>query len=286
MSRLEWKFGEVRVVQVTENVIPMPVEAIFPGRTVEQVLAHKDWLFPHFIDAEGQLLLHIQSLLVESAGTRIVVDTCFGPEPPEDFAIGAVPGTKFLDDIAAAGFEREGVDLVVCTHLHVDHVGWHSMREGDRWVPTFPNARYIVSAPALEVWQTHDPEETASHGRREALDTVLDAGLVDAVPVDHRLTPEVRLLSTPGHTTGHVAVLIESGGERALVTGDLSHHPVQWAERDWGQAADHDVAEAIRTREWIMEDYGDKDVTVIGSHYTGPVVGRLTKKDGGRFVAV
>jgi glyoxylase-like metal-dependent hydrolase (beta-lactamase superfamily II) len=285
MPRLEWTFGEVRVSQVAESLIPMPVDAMFPGATTQQVLAHKDWLYPHFIDADGLLLMQQQSLLIESAGQKIVIDTCFGPEPPEEFAIGAVPGRKYLDDLAAAGFERTTVDLVVCTHLHVDHVGWHSMRDGDRFVPTFLNARYVVAAPALDVWTARDPAQTASHGRPEALDPVIDAGLVDAVPVDHRLTPQVRLLSTPGHTAGHVAVLIESGGARALVTGDLAHHPVQWAEPGWGQLADFDVPAAVRTRQRILDEYGDTGVTVIGSHYAGPVAGYLTKQDGGKFIA-
>lgn len=284
MSR-QWAIGDVRIGQVTESIVPMPVELVFPAGTAQQVLAHKDWLFPHFIDEQGQLLMHIQSLLIESVGTKIVVDTCMGPEPPEAFAIGAVPGTKYLDDLAAAGFERTSVDVVLATHLHVDHIGWHTMREGDTHVPTFPNARYVVTEPALDVWKAHDPEETAAHGKREALDPVLAAGLVDTVPVDHALTREVRLLATPGHTTGHVSLLIESKGERALVTGDLSHHPVQWAERGWGQITDVDVVTSTATRERILEEFGDSDVTVIGTHYAGPISGRLSKRDGGRFLA-
>lgn len=148
------------------------------------------------------------------------------------------------------------------------------MREGDTVVPTFPNARYIVAEPALQVWRDHDADATAAHGSTAAMEVPLAAGLVDVVATDHRLTDDVRLMSTPGHTTGQVPLMIESVGARALVTGDLTHHPVQWAEPSWGQATDHDVAESTRTRKSVLDEYGDTDVVLIGSHYAG----------GGRFL--
>ncbi|MFB6783250.1 MBL fold metallo-hydrolase [Streptomyces sp. NPDC056352] len=121
---------------------------------------------------------------------------------------------------------------VLCTHLHVDHVGWNTMRVGDRFEPTFPRARYLVTEPALSAWKKQVPAEVAAHGTLEAVQPLLDAGVVDAVPLDHHITDGVRLESTPGHTRGHVAVYIESQGQRALITGDLSHHPASgpsWA---------------------------------------------------------
>ncbi|MFF0038874.1 MBL fold metallo-hydrolase [Streptomyces mirabilis] len=284
MTSLSWVFGDIRVSQVTESVTPLPVEAVFPTATAQELEKHRDWLHPHFVDDEGRVLMTIQSLLIEADGKKIVVDTCVGNEPPEAYAMAAVPGTRYLDDLAAADFERTSVDYVLCTHLHIDHVGWNTMRVGDRFEPTFPRARYLVTEPALSAWKEQLPSETSAHGTLEAVQPLLDAGMVDAVPLDHRIAPGVWLESTPGHTRGHVSLRIESRGQRALITGDLSHHPVQWAEPEWGQLTDFDVAESTATRRRILDEYADTDVTIIGTHYSAPTAGRLTKKDGGRFV--
>ncbi|WP_432013590.1 MBL fold metallo-hydrolase [Streptomyces cucumeris] len=284
MGSLSWVFGDVRVAQVTESVVGVPVDVFFPVATAQELEKHREWLHPDFIDDDGMLRIAVQSLLIEADGRKIVVDTCIGNEPPEAHAQSAVSGTQYLDDLTAAGFERHTVDFVLCTHLHVDHVGWNTMRAGDHFEPTFPQARYLFSAPALSAWKEQLPTETPSHGTITSMQPLLDAEVVDAVPLDHRITDSVRLESTPGHTRGHVAVHIESQGQHALITGDLTHHPVQWAEPHWTHFSDVDGSASIATRRRIMDTYADTDVTIIGTHYAAPTVGRLTKKDGGRFI--
>ncbi|MFE2944564.1 MBL fold metallo-hydrolase [Streptomyces sp. NPDC059255] len=284
MKTPSWTIGNVHVGQVVESVTALPVDAVFPAGTPQKVDKHRDWLRPHFIDGDGQLLMTIRSILIESDGKKIVVDTCMGNEPPAAFAVGAVPGTQYLDDLAAAGFDRESVDYVLCTHLHVDHVGWNTMRTASGRQATFPHARYLFTEPAVAAWRDQDPTEIAAHGDREAIQPLLDAGLVDPVPLNHRITDSVRLISTPGHTRGHVSVLIDSEGQQALVTGDMTHHPVQWAETHWGQATDVDVTVSTATRRRILDDYADTDVLIIGTHYAGPAAGKLTRNNGGRFI--
>jgi glyoxylase-like metal-dependent hydrolase (beta-lactamase superfamily II) len=212
----------------------------------------------------------------------MVVDTCVGNDR-------VIPGlefmtinTPFLDDLTALGFGRDDVDTVICTHLHFDHVGWNTMLVDGEWVPTFPNARYLLCRDEWEHW---DAEGAGGYASTidDAVRPVVDAGLADLVPSDHRVTDEIRLEATPGHTPGHVAVHVESGGRHALITGDLAHHPVQFAEPDWFADPDTDRAQSAATRRRLLAEHGDRDVLVIGTHFAPPCSGRLvTDGDGAR----
>lgn len=278
---LRWTVGDVTITRILESVSPVPPHALFPEASADAVARHADWLQPHFVDETGQLLLSIHGFVVESAGARILVDTCIGDKP--------IPGypdlesdSSFLDDLAAAGFALESFDTVLCTHLHFDHVGWNTRREGDGFVPTFPSARYLFGREEYAHWSQMGGSEFAAT-LESAVQPIFDAGLADLVETDHRITPEVWLEATPGHTPGHVAVRIESRGERALITGDLTHHPVQWAELDWKMHADSDSSEAARTRRRLLAEHADQDVLVIGSHYADPCAGHLVADGQGGF---
>ena len=118
----------------------------------------------------------------------------------------------------------------------------------------------------------------------DAVRVVIDAGLADLVPPDHKVTDDIRLELTPGHTPGHVAVRIESNGEQALITGDLAHHPVQFAEPSWAAAPDIDTAQSEATRRRLLAEHADTDTLVIGTHFAPPCAGHLvTDGDGFRF---
>lgn len=199
--------------------------------------------------------------------------------------------TPFLADLAAAGFPREDVDTVICTHLHFDHVGWNTMLVDGEWVPTFPNARYVLCRDEWAHWSSSTPKGAGGSGYAATLDDavrpVIDAGLADLVAPDHQVTDEIRLESTPGHTPGHVAVHVESGGEHALITGDLAHHPVQFAEPDWFADPDTDREQSAATRRRLVDEYADTGVLVIGTHFGPPCAGYLVRDGNGyRFAAV
>ena len=169
--------------------------------------------------------------------------------------------------------------MVCCTHLHFDHVGWNTRLESDRWVPTFPNARYLFCRQEYEAF-TAEPSGYALN-LDDTVQPVVAAGLADLVEPTHRLTGEVRLVPSPGHSPGHVCVLIESGGERALITGDATHHPVQWAEPDWGMSGDFDGAQGAETRRRLRAEHGGRGTLVIGTHYAAPSAGYVVEADGG-----
>ena len=277
---LRWQIGEVTVTSVLEMEAPIPGQLICADASPEAIAPY-EWLRPHFADSDGNIILRIQALVVESEGRRIAVDTCVGNDKTRDMPFWNHLQTSFLTDLASAGFPRDSIDAVVCTHMHVDHVGWNTMLEAPPeaggeplWVPTFPNARYHFVAQELEHWQAADDEEN----RRIQADSVrpiLDAGLADLVAPGHRLTSEVWLIATPGHTPGHVSVRISSAGAEGIITGDLMHHPVQCAHPEWNATFDSDPAQAHATRLAFLQEYADRPVLVIGTHFASPVAGHV-----------
>ncbi|MDJ0850462.1 MAG: MBL fold metallo-hydrolase [Myxococcota bacterium] len=279
MANITWTIGKVRISRVEEVVAPLVPGEFFPDLAPETLARHESWLKPHFLDADGNLLLSVHGLVLESQGRRILVDTCVGDRPVPGFE-ALVGGDRFLTGMVESGFPRESIDVVLCTHLHFDHVGCNTIREGDRLVPTFPNARYLFARTEYEHWEA-DPDKAFTPTFDETVKPIIEAGLADLVDMDHRITDEVQLEPTPGHTPGHVAVRISSEGAEAMITGDLTHHPVQWAEPDLGMPADSDGAQAAATRHRLLREHADGPLLVIGTHYAEPCSGRLVKDGSG-----
>ena len=276
MTSPTWTLGSVRITSVKEIELPIPGAGIVPDATPEALAPHAAWLRPHFVTEDGRLRLLIQALVVESRGRRIVVDTCVGNDKDRTLPVFHRMQTSFLDDLARAGFPRESIDTVVCTHLHVDHVGWNTMRVDGRWLPTFVNARHLVARAEWEHWSKED-DRTFGDVLGDSVRPIVEAGLVDFVEPGHAVTDEVTLEPTPGHTPGHASVRIRSGGQEAVITGDLMHHPVQCAHPAWGSSADVDPARARRTREAFLAAQAGRPVLVIGTHFAGPHAGRIVR---------
>lgn len=280
---LQWKIGDVSVKRIVEMEVPVkyhPKYAFLPKATPE-ALKTMPWLYPHFVSDDGALVLSIHALLVEAPGLRLVVDTCVGNDKPRGLTGNLPLSTPFLQHMADAGWNRESVDAVVCTHLHVDHVGWNTMKDGDKWVPTFPNARYLIGKTEYEHW-TNEGDNDQQTILSDSVKPVFDAGLVQLVDMNHRVSPEVRLMPTTGHTPGHVSVVIESKGETAVITGDMVHHPCQFTHPDWPDNFDSDGAAAALTRHAFVKDFADRPVLVIGTHFAAPTAGHI-RKDGDTY---
>ena len=241
------------------------------------------WLQPDFAGERGRLKMSIHALVVEAPSRRIIVDTCLGNDK-ENRRIPAWNKlqTSFLADLAAAGFAREAIDTVICTHLHVDHVGWNTMLVDGRWVPTFRSARYVMGRVEYRHWTSRLEREDMAAVLANSVAPVWDAGLVDLVETDHRICEEIRLVPTLGHTPGHVSVRIASRGEEAVITGDFMHHPCQIARPEWSSTADSDPAEARQTRERMLTGLADTPILVIGTHFAGRTAGRVVR-DGDAF---
>ena len=275
-AQLRWQVGEVSLTRVVETEdLSMQAPAMLPDATPKNVLPIQ-WLQPHFINEQGLLKSAIFSLLIESQGRRIVVDTCLGNDKERIVPMWNRRQGRFLEEIAAAGFPRERVQHVVCTHLHPDHVGWNTMLVDGKWLPTFPNARYAF---VTRDWEYLDSRPIGPLGdfAGDSVRPVLAAGLADLVESDHRFTDEVWLESTPGHSPGHVSVRISSCGEQAVITGDLIHHPCQLARPHWCSPFDFDSRQARATRDAFIQRFSDAPVLIIGSHFAAPSAGRLVR---------
>jgi glyoxylase-like metal-dependent hydrolase (beta-lactamase superfamily II) len=276
-ASLQWTIGDVHVTKVVEHELPIPLNGLLAGETEGAVQRHP-WLSPDFVTDEGAAKLSIHGLVIDTGELRILVDTCVG-DSREGLVMPPMP-SDFPASLAAAGYDVNDIDIVICTHMHFDHVGWNTRREDDRWVVTFPRARYLFGRAEWEHWSAAG--EVANGYASNIDDTirpVLEAGAADLVETDHQVCPQVRLTPTPGHTPGHVSVVIESGGQRAVITGDMAHHPLQFAEPEIGAPADSDSAQGALTRRAFCAERAADGALVIGTHFGGPTAGRIQPDD-------
>jgi glyoxylase-like metal-dependent hydrolase (beta-lactamase superfamily II) len=277
-----WRVGEVTITKLVELEMAGGTKFLLPQATREAILPLA-WLRPHFADEQGRLRMSIHAFVVQTPDRRVVVDTCLGNNKQNR----RIPHWNnlqgpFLRDLDEAGFPREAIDTVLCTHLHVDHVGWNTMLVDGRWVPTFPQARYLMGRQEFQHWTGDHGRDDMRHVLADSVLPVHEAGLVELVEMDHRLCPEISLLPTVGHTPGHVSVRIASRGEEALITGDFLHHPCQIAHPEWSSTADWDPERAHRTRLEMYRKLADTPVLVLGTHFAGATAGRIVR-DGKAF---
>jgi glyoxylase-like metal-dependent hydrolase (beta-lactamase superfamily II) len=274
---VSWDIGGVRITRVTEFVMPFTFD-FFVEATPADIAAER-WLSPDFVDSDGRYLMSLHTFIVETAGLRIAVDTCVGnakdrPLIPE-FDRQDRP---FLTDLAAAGFAPETIDLVVCTHLHVDHVGWNTRLVDGVWLPTFPRARYLFAANDIDFW-ANSKDPLHSQPFADSVQPVIDAGLVDAVDGATTIARDVELRPTPGHTPGHMSVWI---ADRCVITGDALHHPIQCVHPDWTARGDTDPDLARATRTELLDTAAKKNALMLGTHFAGSSAGHVVSV-GDRF---
>ena len=279
---MQWQIGNVTVTKIVELEVTGGSRFILPQATYEEILPIR-WMQPHFADERGRLKMSIHALVVETPDRRIVVDTCLG----NDKQGRRIPTWNnlqgpFLADLATAGYPRESIDTVLCTHLHVDHVGWNTMLVDGKWLPTFPRARYLMGRVEFAHWQEQHERDDMAAVFADSVKPVHDAGLADLVETDHRVCDEISLVPTTGHTPGHASVFIRSEGEEALITGDFIHHPCQIAHPEWSSTADTDPEAAHRTRDRMLKELSERPVLVIGTHFAGATAGRIVR-DGDAY---
>ena len=280
---MKWKIGDISVtlVRETEQKIDLRFQGMIPDADPAAFEANSDWLRPHFLDDDGNLTVSVHAFVLETQDKTLIVDTCMGNGR-------VLPGyeamsnlhTSFLSDLEEAGYPPDSVDLVVCTHLHFDHVGWNTRLVDDRWVPTFTNAKYMFNRTEYEAGIAGDRGAAITFD--DAVKPVFEAGLAELVDAAYRVTDEIWLEPTPGHSPGHVSVRISSRGKEAVITGDVLHHPMQFAAPEWQMIADSDPVQAVKTRMGFRSRYGDQPVLIFGTHFGPPYAGHLIS-DGHRW---
>ncbi len=279
---MKWIIGNVTVTKVVELEMTGGTRFLLPQATHEEILPIA-WLRPHFADDDGRLRMSIHSFVMETPDRRIIVDTCLG----NDKHGRRIPHWNdrdgpFLADLANAGFAPDSIDTVLCTHLHVDHVGWNTRLVDGTWVPTFPRARYLMGRTEHEHWRTVKDRPDMANILADSVTPIVEAGLATMVETSERICDEITLLPTLGHTPGHVSVMIQSNGEQAMITGDFLHHPCQIAHPEWSTLADSDPEQGIETRHRMFRRLAGTPVLIIGTHFAGVTAGRLVT-DGGSY---
>ena len=272
-----WRVGDVEIARIVEVYgFEDDISMLLPDAT-PQYLQQFGWLVPHFATPDGRMIISFQCFVLRSKGRTAMIDTCIGNDRKREFDVFCNMQNTFLEDLRTAGFPAEQVTDVLCTHLHFDHVGWNTRLVDGKWVPTFPQARYLFGRREWQHW-THLRETGGYHHMdhlQDSIDPILAAGLEEFIDADFRLTDEISLIATPGHTPGHVSVLIESRGERAVITGDLMHSPVQIAIPATEALFDMDKPLAARTRHDFVRRFSDTGTLVIGTHFPEPTAGLI-----------
>ena len=279
--------GKLELARVLEDDTPVfDPGAMYPDATAEDFERERGWLMPRFFNEQRWLLEScMQSYVFRSADRTILIDTCVGNDKPgrrRDYWSHAQ--WPYLENLAEAGYAPDEIDLVLITHLHVDHVGWNTRWVDGRWEPTFPNARYVFTGIDLDSLQAKHAGGDGQyvHVYQDSVKPILDAGLADLVAPDHVVEDGIRFEPAPGHTPGQVNIRISSDGEEALVTADVIHHPIQARHPGWNSRACEHRPTAIATRRAIFEGVADRDTLVLPAHFE-PC--RLRRADGGfRFL--
>jgi len=276
---MQWKVGKVRITKVVELETVGSTRFILPLASNEEI-RKLPWLIPHFATEEGRLKMSIHSLVVETPRHRIVVDTGLGNDKQgRNVPTWNNRNDPFLQKLTLAGFPPDSIDTVLCTHLHVDHVGWNTKLVGGKWVPTFANARYLFGRSEYEHWRDHSVEPAHAAVFNDSVKPIVDAGKAELIASDARLTDEITMIATPGHSPGHMRIHIQSDGEEGLLTGDVAHHPCQMAHLDWSSTADSDPKQSVVARRDLFSRFADRPVLVIGGHYNAGHI----KRDGDAF---
>ncbi len=286
-----FQLGDMTIHRIIEQEDPLfdPM-TFFPSLAPEVLAENRAWMeAAGALDAKtGLLRLCIQSYVVRTPHHTILVDSCVGNHKPR-------PGRPFWDmksddtwmrGLAAHGLSVEDIDVVMCTHLHVDHVGWNTRLENGRWVPTFPRARYLFSEKELAYW-TEEHRRTPNPVIEDSVLPVVEAGRADLVTSAHVVSDHVRLTPTPGHTPDHFSVEIGRGRTAAVLTGDAIHSPLQARYPELSMRADTDQAQSAVTRRQLLECHCEAATLFCTAHFPSPSRGRLSRwGEGFRFEAV
>lgn len=280
--------GNVDILALTdgEGDFPFPLSQLFPSVPAEAWTPFRQ-RYPELFGGPDTWRNHYGCYLLRSQGRTILVDTGIGSKATNpgmvNMLAGGVDG-RLMAELQAAGVRPEDVDIVFFTHLHPDHVGWNLVQGGVNPRPTFPRARYVVHQADWETFKR--PEVRASFPFQyweETLSPLENLGVLDLVSAERTLTGEITAIPTPGHTPGHMSLTIVSGGQRALILGDVALHPAQVTETDWAVIFEMDQALAAQMRRQVFDRIEAENSTLVACHFPAPGFGRLVRLEGRRY---
>jgi len=260
---------------------------MFPTATAAAVAEHLDWMAPTYFDiASGKLKLAFQSFILQTPDHNILIDTCVGEDKERTHPDFHMKKWPWMNNLKALGLTPADIDIVMCTHLHPDHVGWNTQLRDGRWVPTFPNAKYVFARDEYAHWEKESAQGSERIGLTfiDSVLPVMEAGQAVLVDHDHEIEDGIWLEPTPGHSPGHVIVNVESEGERGAFVGDLMHHPIQVPHPEWSTCFCWDLEMSAASRTAFVDKHTDAGTLVLPVHFAGATAGRITGDgDGQKF---
>ncbi len=275
---MQWQIGNAKITRIEEMIGPLfdPV-TFFPDFDPNAFEEHRDWLYPNHVDERtGRIIASMHSWLIETSHHKILIDTCIGNDKPRmPYRNWHEMQTPWLKNLSAAGVSPEDIDFVMCTHLHVDHVGWNTRLENGQWVPTFPNAKYLFAKAEYEFWQQERsaPSPDEFHGVNNQ---VFDDSVVPILHLAELIEGETEVIAdllsikpAPGHTPGSIAIEVSDQRSLGVFTGDICHHPIQVVKPSWNSAFCELPDQARSTRLDILRRCHDEQALMLPAHF-GP----------------
>ena len=281
---LKFSVGDLTIHRIIEQETTfLPALDLFPTLTADRLAQNREWMLKaRALDADDMLILCFQSYIVHTPHHTILIDSCIGNDKPRPLRPkwNMKTDDTYMRAFKAAGFSVEDIDFVMCTHLHVDHVGWNTKLENGRWVPTFPKARYLFGKTEFDYW-TEQHAKTAVPAFGDSVLPVVEAKRADIIRDDFAIADHLRVLPTPGHTPGHIAFTFGRGKDDAVFAGDLMHSPLQTRYPDLSPKFDVDQAQAAVTRRNFLERYCDTDTLCCTAHFPSPSTGKIRRSGSG-----
>jgi glyoxylase-like metal-dependent hydrolase (beta-lactamase superfamily II) len=286
-----FRIGQLEVFRVEEKVHHFDADEFFPEIQRDVIQRHASWLAPFFDIAGHRMPCVFQAFVIRYGSLTILIDSCIGNDKERpDFLLAHRLKTPFMERFQAAGLDVADIDLVLCTHMHVDHVGWNTRLENGRWVPTFPNAKYIFSQ---EEYARYAPENVRPENPppflniyQDSVLPVIASGQALMVSGEHQVNEVLTVVPTPGHTPGHISVCARHGSETGIFLGDVIHSPVQMADPDLNSAYCEIPALARQSRRAMLVHAAETDALLVPGHFLAPHIGRVRREGSHyRFVA-
>ncbi len=276
--------GDVTVTRVAEQHGPgFAPEFLFPDWTAEALERHRHWMMPdYFSEAEGKFIASIHTWVIRTRHHTILIDSCAGNDKQRQIPRFHQLNLPFLQRLRAAGVAPEEVDYVLCTHLHADHCGWNTRLENGRWVPTFPNAKYVFSKDEQQHWSGPAGAVGFNAGvYQDSVLPVIEAGQVELIDGRGEIGAGLLVEPTPGHSIGHVAFRLLSRGQEGVFSGDIMHQPIQIHQPTWNSAFCEDAELARQSRRWVLEHCAEQRALLLPAHFAGRFAGRIDRNGDG-----
>jgi len=281
---LKFTAGDLTIHRIIEQETTfLSALEMLPTLTPEVLAENRGWMqAAGALDANDVLVLCFQSYIVRTPHHTILIDSCIGNDKPRSNRPkwNMKTDDTYMRALSAAGLTVGDIDYVMCTHLHVDHVGWNTRLENGRWVPTFPRARYVFGKAEFDYW-TGVHARTPVPAIEDSVMPIVEAKRFEVVGNDHQIGDHVRILPTPGHTPGHSAFVLGRGKDDAVFSGDLIHSPLQARYPEMSMKFDVDPAEAAKTRRGFLERFCDTDTLCCTAHFPSPSAGKIKRKGDG-----